>query len=97
MRPSLICYFLQNPHFTGCVEFIFPGFTIEDIALVFHRGAFRNSPKLHTKGLLVCKQELHKSKHAHQLLMTMPLIPVNLLEEGGSSFRGICSNGLGIH
>lgn len=37
MRPSLICYFLQNPHFTGCVEFIFPGFTIEDIALVFHK------------------------------------------------------------
>lgn len=37
MCPGLICYFLQNPHFTLLVEFIFPHFSIENIALVFYK------------------------------------------------------------
>lgn len=37
MCPSFICYFLQNPHFTPLLEFIFPYFSVENIALVFYK------------------------------------------------------------
>ena len=40
MCPSLIRYFLQNPHFTLPVQFIFPPFSTEDIALVFYKEGY---------------------------------------------------------
>lgn len=40
MCPSLICYFLQNPHFTLHVEFVLPHFSIEDMALVFYEEGY---------------------------------------------------------